>query len=124
MAQFLLRPGSLHYASDREGVMYQRQPDLQEKWRRAAENREYVRRLLAEKQPAFAAAIRAAERHLEWELSARRSSGHHHSGAFGQRRQRLLELRGQGLGEEQSLFSCRVGRHCGLTVTGGTGERK
>jgi hypothetical protein len=52
-----------------EGVMCQRQSDLQEKWQRAAENREYVRRLLTEKQPAFAAALRAAERRLDWELS-------------------------------------------------------
>jgi hypothetical protein len=52
-----------------EGVMCQPQSDLQEKWQRAAENREYVRRLLAEKQPAFAAAVRAAERRLDWELS-------------------------------------------------------
>jgi hypothetical protein len=49
--------------------MCQRQSDLQEKRRRAAKNREYVRRLLAEKQPAFAAALRAAERQLEWERS-------------------------------------------------------
>jgi hypothetical protein len=70
MARFLFRPGTLDYASETEGIMCQRQPDLQEKWRRAAENREYVRRLLAEKQPAFAAAVRAAERHLERELSA------------------------------------------------------
>src|SRR6201986_4182460 len=73
MAQSLFRPRSLHYASETEGVMCQRQSDRQEKWRRAAENREYVRRLLADKQPAFAAALRAAERQLDWELSARRS---------------------------------------------------
>ncbi|HVT68668.1 MAG TPA: hypothetical protein VHF26_13020 [Trebonia sp.] len=70
MARFLFRPGTLHYASETEGVMCQHQPGLQEKWQRAAENREYVRRLLAERQPAFAAAMRVAVRHLERELSA------------------------------------------------------
>jgi hypothetical protein len=49
--------------------MSHRQSDLQVKRRRAAENREYMRRLLAEKQPAFAAALRAAERQVDRELS-------------------------------------------------------
>lgn len=86
MAQFLFRPRSLHYASHTEGIMCQGQSDRQEKWRRAAENREYVRRLLADKQPAFAAALRAAERQLERELTARRSSGHKRPGGFDQGR--------------------------------------
>ena len=49
--------------------MSQCQPDLRRNWQRASENREYVRRLLAEKQPGFAAVLRSAERQLDLELS-------------------------------------------------------
>jgi hypothetical protein len=38
-------------------------------WHRAAEHREYVRRLLSERQPEFFAVLQAAERQLDLELS-------------------------------------------------------
>ena len=87
--------------------MCQRQSDLQEKWQRAAENGEYVRRLLAEKQPAFAAALRAAERRLDWELSV-----------VPDRRQRLC-----GLGWEDSIrrgrrLLARPADNCGVDTSG------
>lgn len=41
--------------------------------RRARENREYVRRLLSEREPAFLARLRCAVRQVELELAHRRS---------------------------------------------------
>lgn len=49
--------------------MCQQQPGIKTHWRRARENREYVRRLLSERQPVFAARLWSAERQLDLELS-------------------------------------------------------
>ena len=42
--------------------------------RRASENREYVRRLLSEREPAFLARLRCAVRQVELELASRSSA--------------------------------------------------
>jgi hypothetical protein len=43
--------------------------------RRARENREYVRRLLSEREPAFLARLRCAVRQVDLELASRPSAG-------------------------------------------------
>jgi hypothetical protein len=49
--------------------MRQHQPGIQAHWLRAGGNREYVRRLLSERQPEFFAVLQSAERHIHLELS-------------------------------------------------------
>jgi hypothetical protein len=56
-----------------EGDMCQQSRCAETRCRRARENREYVRRLLSEREPAFLARLRCAVRQVELEL-ARRSS--------------------------------------------------
>jgi hypothetical protein len=53
----------------KEDGMHQHQPGIQAHWHRARGNREYVRRLLSQRQPEFFAVLQSTERQIHLELS-------------------------------------------------------
>jgi hypothetical protein len=60
--------------AERRGDMCQQSQCAETRCRRARENREYVRRLLSEREPAFLARLRCAVRQVDLELASRSSA--------------------------------------------------